>query len=124
MARVQGFKGRRSSFPICPSFKLGFIGGLQMQANYQKRSYTPQFSNQATISVRRLAWAMGISMPAAINIVVQLLPSIVDPAKICKACRDSSKCQSCTFHNQQSKQEQDILSKFTSKEQNAISAVF
>jgi len=96
-----------------------------MQPANQKRFYTPQFSALASISVRRLAWAMGVSMPAAINIMVRLLPSIVSPSKVCQLCKDKTKCQSCSFLNQPTPQhEQDALSQFTPKEQVALQAVF
>jgi hypothetical protein len=95
-----------------------------MQPTNQKRFYTPQFSAVASISVRRLAWAMGVSMPAAINIMVRLLPSIVNPSKVCVLCKDKTKCQNCSFLNQPTPQnEQDIFSRFTQKEQKALEAV-
>ncbi|GHT72316.1 hypothetical protein FACS1894110_26710 [Spirochaetia bacterium] len=64
-----------------------------------RKPYTPQFSEMATVSVRRLAWAMGakVQMPAAVDLMVRLLPSIVDPAKVCLSCQDNSKCQGCVF---------------------------
>ena len=96
-----------------------------MQSTYQKRFYSPQFSEMASVSVRRLSWAMGLSMPAAINIMVRLMPSIVNPSKVCDLCKDKTKCQSCSFLNQPTPQhEQDALSQFTEKEQAAIQAVF
>ena len=96
-----------------------------MQSTNNKRFYTPQFSALASISVRRLAWAMGVSMPAAINIMVRLMPSIVNPSKVCVMCKDKTKCQSCSFLNQPTPQhEQGALSQFTEKEQSAIQAVF
>jgi len=70
-----------------------------MDANFRQRYYTPQFSESATVSVRRLAWAMGKKMPAAVNLMVQLIPLVVNPTKICAACQDKSKCQVCSFHN-------------------------
>jgi len=96
-----------------------------MNNTTNKRFYTPQFSALASISVRRLAWAMGLSMPAAINIMVRLMPSIVNPSKICLLCKDKTKCQSCSFLNQPTAQhDQDALSQFTKKEQDALQAVF
>jgi hypothetical protein len=62
-----------------------------------KRYYTPQFSALTAISVRRLAWSKGLSMPAAVDHIVRLLPSIVDSSKVCLACRDNSKCACCVF---------------------------
>jgi hypothetical protein len=70
-----------------------------MQPKTSKRSYSPQFSNMATVSVRRLAWAMGKSMPAAVDLMVQLMPFVINPLKICAACQDKSRCQGCCFHN-------------------------
>ena len=94
-----------------------------MQPIINRRLYTPQFSALASISVRRLAWAMGVSMPAAVDIIVRLLPSIVDPTKVCKLCKDTAKCQTCTFRCQPIHQQQDSLSSFTEKEQNALQAI-
>lgn len=70
-----------------------------MYTTQKKRFYSPQFSALAAISVRRLAWARNISMPAAVDLMVRLLPSIVDPAKVCLSCQDSSKCQGCAFRS-------------------------
>ena len=95
-----------------------------MQIIQYKQFYTPQFSSLASISIRRLAWAMDVNMPMAIDILVRLLPSIVDQKKVCKLCRDKSKCDYCTFSAQPLQQEQDALSQFTEREQDAIAAVF
>ena len=70
-----------------------------MQSTNQKRFYSPQFSALAAVSVRRLAWALGISMTATVDHMVQLLPSLVDPSKICLSCQDRSRCFSCVFRN-------------------------
>ena len=71
-----------------------------MQATNNKRFYTPQFSPLASISVRRLAWALGKPMPAAVDHMVRLLPSLVDPSKVCLSCQDRSRCSSCAFCSQ------------------------
>ncbi|GHV48462.1 hypothetical protein AGMMS49546_39040 [Spirochaetia bacterium] len=64
-----------------------------------RKPYSPQFSDMASVSVRRLAWAMGakVQMPAAVDLMVRLLPSIVDPSKVCLSCQDRSVCQGCVF---------------------------
>ena len=43
--------------------------------NDKKRYYTPQFSEIACITVRRIAWALNVSMPKAINIIIRELSS-------------------------------------------------
>ena len=50
----------------------------------------------ASVSVSRLVWAMGVSMPAAVNIMVRLLLSIVNPSKVCKLCKDKTNCKNRT----------------------------
>jgi hypothetical protein len=59
--------------------------------------YTPQLSNLSVISLRRLAWAMGTPMGAALNRVIRLMPAMVDPVLVCRRCRDKSKCPACVF---------------------------
>jgi hypothetical protein len=80
-----------------------------MQTTNNKRFYSPQFSQLAAVSVRRLAWAMGKPMPAAVDIMVKLLPSIVNPSKVCLLCKDKAKCQACTFSKQSDPQEFAVL---------------
>jgi hypothetical protein len=66
----------------------------------RRKLYTPQFSEMATISVRRLAWALGKNMPAAVDHMVQLLLTAYEPAAICIHCQDQSKCKKCVFSQQ------------------------
>jgi hypothetical protein len=62
--------------------------------------YTPQFSNRATVSVRRLAWALKVSMPKAVDRVVNALPSLFSPLEVCPLCKDNTKCKWCVFGQQ------------------------
>jgi hypothetical protein len=59
--------------------------------------YTPQFSNRATVTVRRIAWALQISMPKAVDWAVNVLPSVFSPGVVCLACKDNTKCKLCAF---------------------------
>jgi recombinational DNA repair protein RecR len=79
-----------------------------MEAN-KKRYYSPPFSDLAVVSVRRLAWAMGKTMPAAIDFMVRLLPSSVDPSKVCLSCKDTSACKTCIFCRQLNTQDKASL---------------
>jgi hypothetical protein len=63
----------------------------------QKRYYSPQFSALSAVSVRRLAWSLGVSMPKAVDQVVALLPSLFSPGVVCLSCKDNTKCQLCAF---------------------------
>jgi recombinational DNA repair protein RecR len=63
----------------------------------------------ASISVRRLAWAMGKSMPAAVDLMVKLLKTVIDSSKVCELCRDKTKCQTCTFSQKINLEELSVL---------------
>jgi hypothetical protein len=71
--------------------------------------YTPQFSDTATVSVRRLAWALKKSMPKTVDPMVSLMPSLVEPSKVCLACQDQTKCHACIFSRKFTQQEQAAL---------------
>ena len=68
--------------------------------NNKKRYYSPQFSEKASISIRRLAWALNLSMPKTIDILVNEISLIFAPTVVCPQCQDKSKCASCGFHQQ------------------------
>jgi hypothetical protein len=71
-----------------------------MYTNSQKRYYSPQFSAISAVSVRRLAWSLGVSMPKAVDQMVSLLPALFSPGVVCLACKDNTKCKSCAFNQQ------------------------
>jgi recombinational DNA repair protein RecR len=71
--------------------------------------YTPQFSDMASISVRRFAWAISKNMPATVDIMVKILNTIIDPSKVCQLCQDKTKCQACAFSQQVNPEELAVL---------------
>jgi hypothetical protein len=71
-----------------------------MQTPAKKHFYSPPFPALVVVSVCRLAWAMGKPMSAAVDLMVRLTPSVLDPAKVCLACKDKSKCKLCAFCQQ------------------------
>jgi hypothetical protein len=70
-----------------------------MQTTNNKRFYSPEFSEIAAVAVRRLAWAMGVSMGQAVDVMVKALPAYIRSEKVCELCRDNSKCSVCAFKN-------------------------
>jgi hypothetical protein len=59
--------------------------------------YSPQFSEMSAVSVRRLAWALGIPMTSTVEYMVKNMPFIIDSKKVCDSCRDKTKCEPCVF---------------------------
>ena len=60
-------------------------------------AYTPELSMQASCTLRRIAWALGMPMTKAIEKIFEHLPVLLDHQKICRACRDKTKCGECPF---------------------------
>ena len=70
-----------------------------------KSYYSPPFSQLAAVSIKRLSWSMRKPMSAAVDLMVRLLPSMVQSAKICMDCKDNTKCQACIFSAQTAEKE-------------------
>ena len=85
-----------------------------MKIKDEKKYYTPRFSVVACVSIRRLAWAMNTNMVKTIDIIVFILSRIFDHKFICKSCKDNSKCNSCIFKLEQSKDMDNTWNKFCS----------
>jgi hypothetical protein len=95
-------------YPVPPSLRS--VSGVSVSRRKTApgpKFYTPQFSEMATVSIRRLAWAMGekVKMTAAVNLIISLLPQVFPAASICSHCQDKSKCQMCIFSQDISEQE-------------------
>jgi hypothetical protein len=48
-------------------------------------------------------------MPKAVDFMVSLMPSMVDPSKICLSCKDNTKCYACIFSHKFIQEEQRAL---------------
>jgi hypothetical protein len=75
-------------------------------SNYYQGYYTPSFSYESSAAVRRLAWAMGKPMTKTVEILVRLIPSLVEPSKVCRACKDKTICDTCPIIHPLSAEEQ------------------
>lgn len=61
-------------------------------------AYTPELTPQHSATLRRIAWAMQMPMTKAIGEVFDYFGNTLDPAKVCSACRDRSRCTGCSFN--------------------------
>jgi len=71
---------------------------MKKKLNYENVFYTPQFSNFATISVRRLSWYWNLPMTKTINTIIQNLPDLVVAEQVCQSCKLTDKCEYCAFN--------------------------
>ncbi|MFH1983208.1 MAG: hypothetical protein ABIL58_15300 [Pseudomonadota bacterium] len=60
-------------------------------------AYTPELSLKSSSTLRRIAWALDLPMTQTIERVFEHLPQILDQEKVCRACRDKTRCQHCSF---------------------------
>jgi len=61
--------------------------------------YSPNFSELAAVTVRRLAWAMGANMGQAVDVLVKALPAYIKTEMVCELCKDKTKCTVCAIKN-------------------------
>jgi hypothetical protein len=82
-----------------PSYFLykGFCMGIKTSFKREKRYYSPPFSERSVIAVKRLSWALGQSMGATVDFMVSNLLAIIESSKVCRSCKDESKCFACVF---------------------------
>jgi hypothetical protein len=76
--------------------------GLGYRANFifwGSIMYSPNFSELAAVTVRRLAWAMGANMGQAVDVLVKALPAYIKTDKVCELCKDKTKCNVCAIKN-------------------------
>jgi hypothetical protein len=59
--------------------------------------YGPELSEFGSVSVRRLAWAIGTTMAEAVDFMALYLPQNMDMSFVCARCKDTSKCGACGF---------------------------
>jgi predicted Zn-ribbon and HTH transcriptional regulator len=61
-------------------------------------AYTPELSESASATLRRLAWAVNQPMTKTIEAIFQKIPKIIDRQKVCECCQDPSACNICGFN--------------------------
>ena len=88
--------------PVPPRQSTG--KGLNMSG-----AYMPQASREVSAIIRRLAWKQSKPMTKTIETLVMALPAIIDPSKVCLACKDNSNCKACIFGRHFSDEEKAAL---------------
>ena len=58
-------------------------------------AYAPEIDRQASAILRRIAWVARRPMTSVLEELVFLAAEVVDPGKVCPACRDPSQCALC-----------------------------
>lgn len=61
-------------------------------------AYTPELTESASATLRRIAWSLGKPMTQTMDAIFIKLPNLMDKDKICESCRDPSACNICGFN--------------------------
>jgi hypothetical protein len=64
-------------------------------------AYTPMLNYKHSCTLRRIAWALGLPMTKAIEVVLDYVVKIIDNGKVCQSCRDKARCNNCVFDQKQ-----------------------
>ena len=65
-------------------------------------AYTPSLPRKYSSTLRRIAWARNEPMTRTIQIVIDEYSKSVERERICKLCRDKTKCSCCVFNSRKS----------------------
>jgi hypothetical protein len=60
-------------------------------------AYTPELCTDDSAALRRIAWSLGLPMTKTLSKVISLAVGKRDYYRVCDACRDKSKCDTCIF---------------------------
>ena len=64
-------------------------------------AYTPELSDSASATLRRLAWAVNQPMTKTLEAMFQKISRIIDKQKVCESCKDPSACSICGFNDKE-----------------------
>ena len=62
-------------------------------------AYTPELSVKNAATLRRIAWALEVPMTEAMEKIFEFIPTLLDSRKVCKKCKDKTRCNDCVFNN-------------------------
>lgn len=63
-------------------------------------AYTPELNYRNSCTLRRIAWAFNMPMTKAINWALEYIVKHLNSEKICKSCKDKSRCRECCFNQE------------------------
>jgi hypothetical protein len=60
-------------------------------------AYGPRLRVKTSRTLRRLAWAMQLTMSTTLEELIKIMPHLINSKVVCSACRDRSRCCDCYF---------------------------
>jgi hypothetical protein len=60
-------------------------------------AYGPRLRLKTSRTLRRLAWAMQLTMSTTLEELIKIMPHLISSKVVCGSCRDRSRCGDCYF---------------------------
>ena len=64
-------------------------------------AYTPELTESASATLRRIAWSLDQPMTRTLSAIFMRIPNLMDRTKVCDSCRDPSACNICGFNGKE-----------------------
>jgi hypothetical protein len=78
-------------------------------------AYTPELSDEASCTLRRIAWGLRVPMTVTLDIIMRIMPLIIDKEKVCEGCQDKTKCDDCSFSQEKHRNCYELISMILKK---------
>ena len=77
--------------------------------------YTPEISNESFHILQRIAWGMRMPISVVMDIILRIVPLIIDREKICNECMNRTICRNCPFSSEHHISSRDLIDKIMKK---------
>lgn len=78
-------------------------------------AYTPELSDEASCTLRRIAWGLHIPMTVTLDVIMRILPLIIDRQQICEGCKDRTRCADCSFSTEKHRNCDELINAIIKK---------
>ena len=77
--------------------------------------YTPEISNESFYILQRIAWGMRMPVSVVMDIILRIVPLIIDRERVCNECMNKTICRNCPFSSENHKCSNDLIDKIMTK---------
>lgn len=78
-------------------------------------NYSPEISNESFYILQRIAWGMRMPASVVMDIILRIVPLIIDREKICCECRNKTICRNCPFSSENHKCSNELINMIMKK---------
>jgi len=78
-------------------------------------NFAQEISLESFYILQRIAWGMRMPVSVVMDIILRIVPLIIDRGKICEACMDKTICRNCPFSSENHRSSSDLIQKVMKK---------